>query len=107
MRTEYYVAAQLLQSMHGFASGSKRLYELAETNRSSIVHYARCMGLFDEHPARQTSGDSVEETWKSWIRAERFRRLAWAVYVCLVLVSLLYGTFTNLSCRNSSMMRPL
>lgn len=87
VRSEYYVTAQLLQSIHGFSSGSKHLYELSERNRSALVSNARCMGLFDHYEEQPTTNTNDESRWHSWIRAERYRRLAWAVYVSVILIS--------------------
>lgn len=81
VRAEYYVITQLLHSIHGFACGSKRSYELAERERSSLVNNARCGRLFDEYPLELSENDSLEVRWRKWIRAEGFRRVAWAVFV--------------------------
>ncbi len=83
VRTEYYVIAQLLQAAHGYCSGSKRLFELSESYRSSLVHRARCMGLFRSRKSTCPPGASLEERWHAWIRDERFRRLGWGIYVCI------------------------
>lgn len=82
VRTESYLAAQLLQGTHGFCSGSERLFELSESCRSTLVHHAKCMGLF-RYEAPQPIGDlsSQGASWHEWIRQERLRRLGWAVYV--------------------------
>ena len=83
VRTGNYLTAQLLQGIHGFASGSKRLFELSESNRSSMINNARNMGLFRMHRLNYPSSDagSLEQQWEVWIHAERLRRIAWAIYV--------------------------
>lgn len=81
MRTEYYVITQLLHTIHGLACGSKRSYELAERSRGSLINNARCARLFDDYPQEIVEGEAVDTRWKSWIKAEGFRRIAWAVYV--------------------------
>lgn len=81
MRTEFYVGAQLLQGTHGCSSGNKRLFELTDSFRSSLVNNARCMGLFQDRPKTVPINDSLEARWHAWISDERLCRLAWAVYV--------------------------
>ncbi|KIW17546.1 hypothetical protein PV08_04740 [Exophiala spinifera] len=83
VRTEAYLTAQLLQGLHGYYSGNKRLFELSESFRNNLVHHAKCMGLFRYKPEpNMTSATSqkLEERWKNWIREEKLRRLGWAVY---------------------------
>ncbi|KAI8937388.1 hypothetical protein NX059_006592 [Plenodomus lindquistii] len=92
VRSASYVTAQLLQNIHGYCSGSQQLFELSEACRSSLVHNARCMGLFrfensqPDHPPA-----SLEETWRIWITAETLRRLGWAVYKYDASVSYLHN----------------
>jgi hypothetical protein len=81
VRTEFYVGAQLLQGTHGYSSGNKRLFELSDSFRSSLVNNARCMGLFQDRPKTVPINDSLDARWHAWISDERLRRLAWAVYV--------------------------
>jgi hypothetical protein len=83
VRTEFYVGAQLLQGTHGYSSGNKRLFELSDSFRSSLVNNARCMGLFQDRPKTVPINDSLEARWHAWISDERLCRLAWAVYVSL------------------------
>ncbi|KAH8891122.1 hypothetical protein GQ53DRAFT_649314 [Thozetella sp. PMI_491] len=80
VRAESYISAQVLQSIHGFSSGSKRLYELAENNRSSIISNARCINLFDEHKSNIRDGEDLQAQWDAWLRVEKSRRLAWVIY---------------------------
>ncbi|ETN36192.1 uncharacterized protein HMPREF1541_08469 [Cyphellophora europaea CBS 101466] len=81
VRTPSYLVAQVLQGTHGYCSGSERLFELSESSRGTLVHNAKCMGLF-----RYESKDPdlatllPEHAWHAWIDAERLRRLGWAVY---------------------------
>ncbi|KIW12692.1 hypothetical protein PV08_09970 [Exophiala spinifera] len=81
VRTASYLTAQLLQGTHGYCSGSERLFEISESCRSTLVHHAKCMGLFryeSQHVLRP--GNSQEEAWREWVREEGLRRLGWAVY---------------------------
>lgn len=81
IRTTPYITALLLQGAHGYCSGSERLFELSESCRSTLVHHAKCMGLFRfEAPTPARVDLSSEEAWREWIGAEKFRRLGWAVY---------------------------
>ncbi|KIY04070.1 uncharacterized protein Z520_00762 [Fonsecaea multimorphosa CBS 102226] len=83
VRTESYLAAQLLQGLHGYCSGNKRLFELSESSRSNLVHHAKCMGLFRHRPDSNPGSlpaTAVEERWRDWIHQERLLRLGWAVY---------------------------
>jgi hypothetical protein len=91
VRTEFFVTAQLLQGTHGYSSGNKRLFELSEAFRSSLVNNARCMGLFQDRPATDPVDNSAEARWHAWIADERLRRLAWAVYVGLSMAA--YGSW--------------
>jgi hypothetical protein len=81
VRTASFLTAQLLQGTHGYCSGSERLFEISESCRSTLVHHAKCMGLF-RYEAQQTPrhGISLEEAWHEWISEEGLRRLGWAVY---------------------------
>jgi len=83
-RTESYLTAQLLQGLHGYCSGNKRLFELSESFRNNLIHHAKCMGLFRQRPDNDPGGilgRSAEERWSDWIHQERLCRLGWAVYV--------------------------
>lgn len=76
----------------GYCSGNQQLFELSEACRSSLVHYARCMGLFHfENPQPAHPPASLEETWQIWIAAETLRRLGWAVYKYDASVSYLHN----------------
>lgn len=81
VRTEYYVTAQLLQTVHGFFCGNRRLFELAESSRALLINHGRRMGLFNQRESSCPPECSLEERWHSWIRDERFRLLGWAIYV--------------------------
>jgi hypothetical protein len=77
---------QLLQGIHGYCSGNKRLFELSESFRNNLVHHAKCVGLFGHRPGArpgELSDMPLEERWKDWIQQEQRNRLAWAVYVSL------------------------
>lgn len=81
LRAPEYVAAHILQGTYGFCCGSKRLFDMSERLRPTIVHHARGMGLFQE-PTQTNSSPSTSDDcrWKAWIAKERHRRLGWAVY---------------------------
>jgi hypothetical protein len=84
VRTESHLLAQLLQGIHGYCSGNKRLFELSESFRNNLVHHAKCMGLFRFRPeTKQSTFSDVtgEERWKVWVHQEHLCRLGWAVYV--------------------------
>ena len=84
VRTGTYLTAQLLQAIQGFSSGSKRLYELSESSRSTLINNARNMGLFEMHRFADrvnTDPDAPEDRWEAWIHTERLRRLTCALYV--------------------------
>lgn len=80
-RTSSYITAQLLQGTLGYCGGSEKLFELSESCRSTLIHHAKCMGLFrlETSPVPQPDAP-VEELWRKWIAAEGLRRLGWAVY---------------------------
>lgn len=88
-RSGGYLMAQLLQSIHGFSSGSKRLFELSESNRGSLVNNARNLGLFQMHQFgdRRPAEGTLAHQWEQWINSERLRRTAWAIYVSACHVS--------------------
>ncbi|OAP56474.1 hypothetical protein AYL99_09653 [Fonsecaea erecta] len=82
VRTGPYLTAQLLQGTHGYCTGSERLFELSESCRSTLLHQARCMGLFRfEAPAPIQMDQTLEEMWREWIEAEKLRRLGWVLYM--------------------------
>lgn len=77
-----YLAAQTLQSVLGNSSGGKQLFEFGDNNRGLIVANARAVGLFMHHEQPwDIEGSSLQKRWEYWIRAERSRRLAWCIYV--------------------------
>ncbi|KAF5610972.1 uncharacterized protein FTJAE_14235 [Fusarium tjaetaba] len=91
---------QLLQGLHGYYCGNKRLFELSESFRNNLVHHAKCMGLFRFKPEANTisrTSQNVEERWKDWIRYEKLRRLGWAVYEYDASVSYLHNNRPFLS----------
>ena len=81
VRTGSHLTAQLLQGTHGYCSGNERLFELSESCRSTLVHHAKCMGLFHADVNKPSGPDTTtDKSWHQWIDAERLRRLGWAVY---------------------------
>ncbi|KAF2099256.1 hypothetical protein NA57DRAFT_55232 [Rhizodiscina lignyota] len=91
-RTYQYIAAQALQGSYGFCNGSKRLFDMSERFRMSLVHNARAMGLFQE-PAEFTleAHASEQSRWEAWLAKEQHRRLGWAVYQYDASVSYLHN----------------
>ncbi|KAH0839188.1 hypothetical protein FOPE_05317 [Fonsecaea pedrosoi] len=82
VRTGPYLTAQLLQGTHGYCTGSERLFELSESGRSTLLHQARCMGLFRFETSSLTQTDlSLEDMWRHWIETEKLRRLGWVLYM--------------------------
>ncbi|KAI1634876.1 fungal-specific transcription factor domain-containing protein [Biscogniauxia mediterranea] len=87
-----YITAQLLQGFHDYCCGDGRLFELSDLCRSSIVHTAKCMGLFREvNPRAAPTNDNSEYCWKIWVTEERRRRLGWAIYEFDALIALFYN----------------
>ncbi len=100
----------LLQQMFGLGCGDKRLFQLAERNRTGIATFVRRLGFLR---TRHTSGSvsprnasrsehqtpaaaaaaaappveaaserpSLEQRWRAWIEIECRIRLGWAVYL--------------------------
>ncbi|KAH7082309.1 hypothetical protein FB567DRAFT_630709 [Paraphoma chrysanthemicola] len=100
VRTQSYLAAQLLQGIHGYSSGSERLFELSESCRNSLIYHTKCMGLFrSETQASPPTGCTLEETWQAYIRAESSRRLSWAVFTYDASVAYLHNNrpFLNIA----------
>ncbi|KIW48944.1 uncharacterized protein PV06_01500 [Exophiala oligosperma] len=80
LRTEVYVKSQLLQCIHGVASGNKRLFEFSRSQRSFLVSQCKYMGLFANQPWFDNLQKPLEERWRSWAAQEARTRLAWAVF---------------------------
>lgn len=77
------MTAKLLQGIHGYSSGSERLFELSESCRYTLVYQAKCTGLLRfEAPGSNHTEAPIEDTWLQWVWKERSRRLGWAIYVC-------------------------
>ena len=79
-RTEWFLTVQILQMGQGYGSGSRQLFDISESHRSSLVHRSRCMGLFRKRNPIVPKDDSLQSRWNAWIEDERFRRLGWAIY---------------------------
>lgn len=98
VRTRSYLTAQLLQGTVGFCSGNERLFELSESYRSTLVHHAKCMGLFRFETIKPTRAEtSLETAWQKWIGEEELRRLGWAIYKYDASVSYLHNNRPFLS----------
>ncbi|KAJ9643794.1 hypothetical protein H2204_001939 [Knufia peltigerae] len=81
VRTGEFLAAELLVSLHGFSGGSKRLYELSESNRGTLLNHARNTGIFDHRFRSYTPAGTLQQRWEAWIFVEKMRRLAWAIFL--------------------------
>ncbi|KAL6228769.1 fungal-specific transcription factor domain-containing protein [Aspergillus navahoensis] len=107
VRTQSYLAAELLQGIHGFCSGSERLFELSESYRSSLIHHTKCMGIFRiESEKPPPPGARLEDIWQSYIRAESSRRLGWAVFKYDASVAYLHNNRPFLSCADVNLNLP-
>ncbi|KAH8816729.1 fungal-specific transcription factor domain-containing protein [Xylogone sp. PMI_703] len=93
LQKDYYNIAQLLQGTQGYCSGKKHLFECSDSWRSSLVNTAKSMDLFHyQAPPTSNSSGTIEERWHTWIRQERLRRLAWAIYEYDSSVAYLHNT---------------
>ncbi|KAJ4194438.1 hypothetical protein NW759_016533 [Fusarium solani] len=107
VRTESYLTAQLLQILQGYTSGNEHLFEMSESSRSSVVHNAKCMGLFQDDVTPQSPPvGALEESWREWIRRERLRRLGWAVYELDSAVAYLHNGRHHLNIADATMILP-
>lgn len=72
-----------MQGIQGYCSSDRRLFDLSETYRGSLVHKARNAGFFRDLETEDLNLNPVtgDKQWKAWIASERRRRLGWAVYV--------------------------
>lgn len=70
LRNEDFMSAMLYQAIYSLGSGNKRLYETADSSRTTMVTNARAMGLFDVKP----------EDFSSWVEYERRKRIAWLMF---------------------------
>ncbi|KAF5636967.1 cytochrome P450 monooxygenase [Fusarium tjaetaba] len=93
--SEDYLTAQLLQAMHGRASGHRILFGHSRDLRSTLVRHAREAGLFQEPKPRQNAPDdcsaTTESRWLDWVATERHRRLGWAIYDLDATVGILHN----------------
>ncbi|KAF9769931.1 hypothetical protein IL306_012570, partial [Fusarium sp. DS 682] len=93
--SEDYLTAQLLQAIHGRASGHRRLFAHSRDMRSTLVRHSRQAGLFQEPKLSRDPYDdnsaSTESRWMAWVAAERQRRLGWAIYDLDATVGILHN----------------
>ncbi|KAF2846860.1 hypothetical protein T440DRAFT_404814 [Plenodomus tracheiphilus IPT5] len=107
VRTQSYLAAHLLQGIHGYSSGNERLFELSESCRSGLIYRTKCMGMFRfETETHLPPGATLEEHWQDYIRAESSRRLGWAVFEYDASVTYLHNNRPSLSCADVNLDLP-
>ncbi|KAL5590251.1 hypothetical protein FOBRF1_013808 [Fusarium oxysporum] len=108
--SEHCLTAQLLQAIHGRASGHRRLYAHSRDLRSALVRHAGQAGLFQETKQPQGPSDnrsaSTESRWMDWVPAERQRRLGWAIYELDATVSILHNERPIFSIGNMGLYLP-
>ncbi|RFU28956.1 hypothetical protein B7463_g7391, partial [Scytalidium lignicola] len=91
LRSPSYGIALLLQYIHAIGSGSRRLFEMADSLRSRLLSTGRYMNLFggkiQEPPPRPP--ENTQHTWLEWISREQVKRFAWFLFEfdCLYVAS--------------------
>ncbi|KAK2686281.1 hypothetical protein QWA68_014847 [Fusarium oxysporum] len=108
--SEHYLTAQLLQALHGRASGHRRLFSHSRELRSALVRYATYAGLFEEPKHLQGPSDdrsvSTESRWMAWVAVERHRRLGWAIYELDATVGILHNERPTFNIGNMGLSLP-
>ncbi|KAL3475944.1 fungal-specific transcription factor domain-containing protein [Aspergillus californicus] len=97
MRDPMFVYALVLLCYAGLWCGNKRLFELAENLRGTVVTYARhiqrselAVAEQEEHEQRHRTAD-IQGQWQLWIQRESRKRLGWCIYALdCMFPSLLY-----------------
>ncbi|KIW19440.1 hypothetical protein PV08_00012 [Exophiala spinifera] len=92
-RTETYFTSQLLLGVYGYCSADKTLFTYIDSLRGILVRNGKLIGLFRDPPTRvsDSSGNKTESQWMTWVAAERWRRIGWAVYEFDASVSFLHN----------------
>ncbi|KAL4862364.1 fungal-specific transcription factor domain-containing protein [Aspergillus spectabilis] len=83
MRDPMFVYALALLCYAGLWCGNKRLFELAENLRGTVVTYARHIQRSELAVAQedeQRHGTDLEGQWQLWIQRESRKRLSWCIY---------------------------
>ncbi|KAJ5757922.1 uncharacterized protein N7511_006616 [Penicillium nucicola] len=83
MRDPLFVYALALICYAGLWCGNKRLFELSESLRGSVVSYCRQIHNSEFIFARddlKRFGNSLDSQWQRWILKESRKRLMWVIY---------------------------
>jgi hypothetical protein len=109
LRDPMFVYSLTLICYAGLWCGNKRLFELSETLRGTVVTYARHAQRSEYSLAREEAkhyNKDVEGEWCRWIQRESRKRLSWCIYnldcmfPCLLYLpaSLSMAEFTSIEC---------
>lgn len=103
LRTVDNIFTFLLLCLCGTWSGDKQAYEFAEGSRGILVTASRRCRLMDCRPNRLIPTlrqfTMLEAAWRSWIEAERRKRLGLSIYVSRLLAKF---CFLNANCASST-----
>lgn len=83
MRDPMVLYALALICYSGIWCGNKRLFELCESLRGTVITYCRHMQQMRFNPSTagpETSANSPDEQWHRWILMETKKRLSWVIY---------------------------
>lgn len=83
MRDPMVLYALALICHAGIWCGNKRLFELSESLRGTVITYSRHMQQMRFNPnasAPEASVTNPEDQWHSWIQMETKKRLSWVIY---------------------------
>ncbi|KAJ5140470.1 hypothetical protein N7448_003878 [Penicillium atrosanguineum] len=83
MRAPMFVYALTLLCYVGLWCGNKRLFELSEPIRGTVVSYCRQIQLDDVQLSRQEArklGEGLDGQWHRWVLKESRKRLSWTIY---------------------------
>jgi hypothetical protein len=83
MRDPMVLYALALICYSGIWCGNKRLFELCESLRGTVITYCRHMQQMRLNPSTagpDPSANSPDEQWNRWILMETKKRLAWVIY---------------------------
>ncbi|OOQ89105.1 hypothetical protein PEBR_10657 [Penicillium brasilianum] len=109
MRDPMVLYALALICYSGIWCGNKRLFELCESLRGTVITYCRHMQQMRLTPSTagpETSANYPDEQWHRWILRETKKRLAWVIYgldcifPCLLYLpaSFTLAEFMNIEC---------
>lgn len=83
MRDPMVLYALALTCHAGIWCGNKRLFELSESLRGTVITYCRHMQQMRFNPntsAPEASVTGPEDQWHKWIQLETKKRLSWVIY---------------------------